>query len=98
MAFEFLIRRTDGEWFDLHAGRFPEVLKPHSVPSNPTQGWGDHRIAVPNGVIAFSYEDPGFQVIFDPFEGTQEEAAAFVQELLESIEAATGQRGRIVRL
>jgi hypothetical protein len=95
---EFLIRRTDGEWFDLDSSRNAEVLKPRSVSSEPVSGWGDHRIKIPNGVISFSYEDPGIQVMFDEFSASREEARLMVEEILSNIEAATGQRGRIVDL
>ncbi|MGQ0797007.1 MAG: hypothetical protein ACT4OI_03965 [Methanobacteriota archaeon] len=98
MDLEFLIRRTDGQWFSLPARMNAEVLKPRSVPSQPIAGWGDHRIKIPNGVIAFSYEDPGIQVVFEEYTGTEEEALETVGEILASIESATGERGRIVPL
>lgn len=97
--FEFLIRRTDGEWFNLPPpAELPKVLRPTSVPSQPTSGWGTHRIKIPNGEIAFSDEDPGIQVIFEGYTGTHEEATRMVEEILANIEAATGQQGRIVPL
>lgn len=95
---DFLIRRTDGEWFTLHYERYADVLKPRSVPSEPVQGWGDHRIRIPNGVISFSDEDPGLQVSFEEFSGSRAEALRIVEEILASVEAATGQRGRVVDL
>jgi len=99
MDLEFLIRRTDGEWFSLPPpGQLAEVLKPQTVPSQPTAGWGTHRIKIPNGVIAFSDEDPGIQVIFEEYTGSEDEALRIVEEILANIESATGQRGRIVPL
>src|SRR2546422_8475790 len=99
MNLEFLIRRTDGEWFSLPGpAQLPEVLKPRTVPSEPTPGWGTHRVKIPNGVIAFSDEDPGIRVIFEEYTGSKEEALRIVAEILANIEFATGQRGRIVPL
>ncbi len=99
MDLEFLIRRTDGEWFSLPgSSQLPEVLKPRTVPSQPTPGWGTHRIKIPNGVIAFSDEDPGIQIIFEEYTGSEAEALSIVTEILANIESATGQRGRIVPL
>src|SRR5207249_360756 len=93
MDLEFLIRRTDGEWFSLPGpGQLPEVLKPRTVPSQPTPGWGTHRISIPNGVIAFSDEDPGIQVIFEQYTGSEEEALMIVGEILANIESATASR------
>jgi hypothetical protein len=99
LMLEFLIRRSDGEWFDLPPpSELSQVLKPTSVPSQPTPGWGTHRIKIPNGVISFSNEDPGIQVSFEEYTGSEEEATKIVEEILASIESATGQRGRIVPL
>ena len=94
---EFLIRRTDGEWFEFHRERFPAVLKPASFASQPVRGWGDHRIEVEGVQVSFSFEDPGIQVSFD---GQIEAAKAsqIVEEILASIETCTGQHGRVVPL
>jgi hypothetical protein len=98
MEIEFLIRRTDGEWFSAAKVMTAEVLKPRSVPSEPTPGWGDHRIKIPNGVIAFAYEDPGIQITFEEFTGSREEAMRIVGEILANIESVAGELGRIVPL
>lgn len=95
---EFLIRRTDGEWFTLDPKRYAEFLKPRSVPSEPVKGWGSHRIRIPNGEISFSDEDPGLQVVFEEFSGSRDEALQIVREILANIEAASGEHGRIVEL
>jgi len=97
MQIEFLIRRTDGDWWDLPPpGDLPEILKPRSVPSQPTPGWGTHRIRIPNGEIAFSDEDPGIQVTFEDYSGSEGNAMRIVREVLANLESATGQRGEIV--
>lgn len=97
--FEFLIRRVDGEWFDLHGGWFGgEVLRPNSIPSKPIQGGGDHRIEVSGCEISFSYEDPGIYICFEGGDMPESTAQQVVEEICRNIEQATGQKGRIVRL
>jgi hypothetical protein len=94
---EFLIRRTDGEWFDIHLSAMPDVLQPARRPSRSVTEFGDHRIEVDGVHIAFSYEDPGIQVTF---EGDVDAAWArsVVEEILERIESMTGQSARIIAL
>jgi hypothetical protein len=94
----FLIRRIDGEWFDLHASRFEEVLKPASLPSHRIDGPGDLRLEVKGCEVSFSYEDPGIQICFETGSISDEEAARIVEEIAASITAATGQQSRIVPL
>jgi hypothetical protein len=62
---EFLIKRTDGDWFDLRHEHLKEVLRPTSYSSKPIEGCGDHRIEVEGCEVSFSYEDPGIQVCFE---------------------------------
>lgn len=95
---EFLIKRTDGEWFSLHKMKFAETLKPKSVASQQIRGWGDHRIKIPNGEIAFSYEDPGIHVIFENYSGTLKEARLITKEILQNIETTTKEKGEIFEL
>lgn len=94
---EFLIRRTDGDWFDLHRDKFSETLRPTSFHSHQVEGWGDQRIAIDGIEISFSYEDPGIQINFD---GTMDEvvAAKIVAEIADNITRVTGQGSRVVRL
>jgi len=98
MEIEFLIRRTDGEWFSAAKVMSAEVLKPRSVPSEPASGWGHHRIKIPNGVISFAYEDPGIQITFEEFTGSRGEAERIVGEILTNIESLAGEHGLIVPL
>lgn len=95
---EFLIKRTDGDWFDLHATRFAEVLKPNSFPSRPTSGWGDHRIEVLGCEVSFSYEDPGIQVCFERGPIPDDQAKQIVREILENITRSTGQPGNVIEI
>jgi len=90
---EFLIRRTDGEWFD--AGW--TACNPKSFPYEVIPGWGNHRIRVLGVEVSISDEEPGYQVSFD---GEIDEAVArqIVDEMRENLEAATGQKGRVVEI
>ncbi len=93
---EYLIKRTDGEWFDLH-GRLAEALRPSSFPSERVDGWGDWRIRT-NGVeVSFSYEDPGIQVVFEE-ELPQEIADQIAEEILRNVENVSGQKGCLLRM
>ncbi len=94
---EFLIKRTDGAWFDLPKGRFADVLRPSSYPSRLAQGWGDHRIEVNGCPISFSYEDPGIQVCFEGSGFPEDDALKVVNEIADSIMKATGQLARVIQ-
>ena len=89
---------ADGEWFDLHASRFSEALRPTTMASRPIAGWGDHRIEVDGEEISFSHEDPGFQVIFETGKLGPDVALKIVHEISERITLLTGQQGRVVEL
>ena len=95
---EFLIRRTDGEWFSLHKDHFQEVLKPKRPPTESCLGNGDHCIELPNGQVVFAFEDAGLHVIFEKYEGTREEAIRIVKEILENLTAFSREKGEIVEL
>ncbi len=94
---EFLIRRTDGEWFDLAEERCAAVFHPNTLPYEAVPGWGTVRIRSAGTEVSVSAEDPGYQV---SFEGTIEVAVArrIVEEMLENLERETGQQGRIVEI
>jgi hypothetical protein len=95
---EYLIRRTDAEWFDFPFKDYPEILRPIRTPSRQAEGWGSHRIEVEGEEVSFSDEDPGFQVVFETGLLTEERADQIVAEICENIEAQTGQKTRIVKL
>jgi hypothetical protein len=96
--FEYLIRRTDGEWFDVPFHKYPEILRPIRTPSRRIEGWGDHRIEVEGEQVSFSYEDPGFKVVFETGVLAEERADQIVAEICENIETTSGQKTRIVKL
>lgn len=95
---EFLIRRTDGEWFDLPHDKLLEILRPIRVCSRAIAGWGNHRIEVLGCELSFSLEDPGIQACFETGVVSEEQARLVASEVLESLTRATGQRGEIVEL
>jgi hypothetical protein len=96
--FEYLIRRTDGEWFTFPFPEYPEILRPIRTSSKPVKGWGSNRIEVEGEEISFSDEDPGFQVTFESKKLSEERADQIMAEICENIEAKTGQQTRIVKL
>jgi hypothetical protein len=88
-ALEYLIKATSGEDLMLPQGSLDEVLSPHSRPGGRVSGWGDYRIAVDGGQIAFSWEPPGWLVMV---EGLSEgDAKGIVTEIAAQIGTATGQ-------
>jgi hypothetical protein len=95
---EYIIKRTDGDYFDVQRSQYADVLRPVSTPSRPIAGWGDHRIEVEGAEVSFSFEPPGYQVVFESHALTAERRLAIVEEILLSIEGATGQSGEVIEL
>ena len=95
---EFLIKRTDGDWFDLPRAMYRAVLRPNSWPSRPIAGWGSHRIEVLGQEVAFSDEIAGILVIFEGGDIPKAPAQQVVEEILHNISQATGQSGTVVRI
>jgi hypothetical protein len=95
---EYLICTTDDEEFDIHLSKFADVLRPKSYPSRVIEGWGALRLEVAGCEVSFSPEPPGTQVSFESGEISPELADAIVQEILESAESFTGQKGKVVPL
>lgn len=86
---EYLIRRVDGEWFDLRQEQFAEALRPVSVGSKVVEGWGDHRIWLLGIEVSFSVEDPGIQVSFEG-EIAEDMSDRFIEEIRQNVERVTG--------
>jgi hypothetical protein len=95
---EFLIRRSDGEWFDLDPCQFVEALRPSTMSSRPITGSGDHRIEVDGEEISFSYEDPGIQVSFETGKLSPDVTLKIIHEICNRVAVVTGQQGRVVEL
>jgi hypothetical protein len=95
---EYIIQCIHSSGFELHRARYAEALRPLRIASQPIEGWGDHRIAVEGAEVSLSLEPPGYQVVFESGGLPPERQRAVVSEILESIERATGQRGRVIEL
>jgi hypothetical protein len=95
---EFLIRRTDGDWFDLPYDQLPKVLHPNSVPYKPISGWGCYRIEVLGCEISFSDEDPGIAVCFEDETLSEVLAQRLTEEICQNIMEFTGQSGEVIQV
>ena len=95
---EYLVRCIDGEWFNLHCNDFGNVLCPKTFSSKVIEGWGDHRIEINGCEVAFSYEDPGIQIIFESDEISEDIATKIVNEIYQNIVNHTGQKGKVIFL
>ena len=95
---EFLIKRTDDDWFDLPRALYHATLRPNSWPSRAVAGWGNHRIEVLGQEVAFSGEFAGILVIFEGGDIPEARAQQIVEESLHNISQATAQSGTVVRI
>ncbi len=89
---EYLIRTAGThEWPALHRGRLAEVLLPAGFGCEQVEGWGDFRMRCGAAVVAFSGEQPGWQV---SVEGPMPDAECerLVITLTRQIEQAAGER------
>jgi hypothetical protein len=99
MSGEYLIQRTDGNWFDLHRKDYERALVPKTLPWRlVTDGFGDFCIEVSGCEISFAYEDPGFQVVFEDDVFSAEQELLLVSEFLENVTHVTGQQGRVISI
>ena len=92
---EFLVKRTDGDWFDLPVGS--NAYRPKTVPFEPTGPDEEGPIMIGGCEVSFSYEDPGIQISFDG-EIADELAERVASEVLERIREITGQEGEVIRI
>jgi len=92
---EFLIKRTDGEWFDFP--RESDPYRPVSIPYKQVEGWGNGRIEIDGCQISFSYEDPGVQVSFEG-EIHEQRAAVIAEEIRQRIEQVSGQTAEAIQI
>jgi hypothetical protein len=95
---EYLIRTIHDEEFDIPYLKWNEVLRPKSYPSKVIEGWGMLRLDIVGCEVSFSPEPPGTQVVFESGNISAEVADAILQEILESAESFTGQKGKVVPL
>lgn len=94
---EFLICRTDGDWFDLPLEQWPRVLHPTSFDYQRTTGFGEYCIEIDKCIVEINYEMPGIQVLFHG-EIEWERANQITGEILENISSFTGQSGEVIDL
>jgi hypothetical protein len=93
---EFLIRRTDGSWFDILPHEYPETLHPNSMPSQPSPRAEGYGINVEGCEVTFAYEAPGIRVVFEGGELAEELTRQIVLEVCTNITSLTGQAGEVV--
>ena len=87
---QFLIWRTDGEWFELPKEGFGEILRPiFCAVSRQLVRRGVHAIEASGCEISFSFEEPGIQVVFESGEISEGAAEELVSEIAANIAAAT---------
>ena len=87
---QHLIRRTDGEDGGdrpIHGNRFPDILRPNTMPSTAVDGMGDHPFDVTDVKASFSRELVGRQVTFCGA-SDQETAGRIVSEIAANLAAA----------
>ena len=91
---EFLVQRTDGDWFDLPANSDP--YRPITIAYQPLGDDGG-RLLIAGCEVSFSSEDPGIQISFhgDISEHLADQVA---REVLERVQSITGQKGQLLRL
>ncbi|MEA2697204.1 MAG: hypothetical protein QOI66_1475 [Myxococcales bacterium] len=91
---EFLVKRTDGDWFDLQAGSNP--YRPKTVPYEPL-GKDGSGILIEGCEVWFSFEDPGIQISFDG-DIAENLAERVASEVLDRIREMTGQQAELIRI
>jgi hypothetical protein len=89
---------VDGDWFDLHASRFNDVLRPSSFESSIVTGFGDHNLLVRNCIIELRYEEPGILVSFQNDLLTEAEMIQLVEEIASNITNTLGQQSVVINL
>lgn len=92
---EFLIERTDGDWFGFPPDSDP--YRPVTIPFRQIEGWGDGRIEIDGCQISFSDEVPGVQVSFEG-QVSQQRAVAIIEEIRQRIEEVSGQKAQAVQI
>lgn len=96
--FEYIIRKTDGEEFDIPYSRWGEVYRPNSVESIIVEGSGLVRFRLLDCAVAFYPEMPGTHIVFECKSTEQEVADRLVKEFLANAEKFTGESGQIIEL
>jgi hypothetical protein len=95
---EFMLKLNEGDGFSEPFDRYPEILRPASIPFEPAVGWGSHRIRVEGVEVSFSDEDFGFQVVFESDDVSEQRAAEIMDDIGQNIRATTGSSTEVVAL
>jgi len=95
---EFMLKLNDGDGFLVPVSRYPEILRPASIPSERAEGWGSHRIRIEDFEVSFSDEDFGFQVVFESDSISGQRAEQIMDDICENIRATTGATTDVVPL
>lgn len=94
---EFLIRRTDGEWFDFGSA-IRNNLRLTSVECEAVASSHDLSLGTRFGIIRINYEGVGLLVEIDAPSESQESLLHYVEELHACVEQLTGQQGKVICL
>ncbi len=89
---EYIIKRTDGDWFDLDKNKMGDVF--YIEGGQLFEGRGDYCLKTKSGMLTVSYEDPGLQVAFEDF--SKDQAEELINNMLRKLEEITGQKGEIL--
>jgi len=95
---EFLIQRTDEEWFSIPDDRFEEIVRPHSTASRPVLNRDVYTIEAAGCELSFSFEEAGIQVVFESGAITEEAAGKLVLEIANNITMVTSQKSAVVQI
>ena len=93
---EFLLREEGGGWSPFEEDQ-SRVFIPSGWDCEPVGGWGDFRFRCGTAEVAFSGEEPGWQVVFEG-EYVDAEVERMIQVIAQQIERATGNRMVVVPL
>ena len=83
---EFLVKRTDGDWFDLPVGS--GAYRPKTVPYEAV-GTDEQAIRIGECEVSFSFEDPGIEICFHG-DIAEELAERVASEVLSEFERSRG--------
>src|SRR4051812_8166524 len=95
---EFMLKLNDGNGFSESFDRYPELLRPASIPSERAEGFGSHRIRVEGVELYFSDEVFGFQVVFESDSISEQRAEQIMDDICQNIRATTGSSTEVVPL
>jgi hypothetical protein len=98
MSHEFMLKINDGDGWSERFDRYPELLRPATIPFELIPGWGSARILVDGAEISFSDEDFGFAVVFESGGLTSKRAEEILRDICRNIETLTDVTTGIVPL